>query len=326
VTPFLKMQLVEDMDQKKLSQRCNEINVELNELKAQQDEPYKKLSSLRNKRTELKGLEAEAMNTKEALERKYSTTKDNYRAYERAVNERRREKLREEREARDKEFKRQLASQKMEEASQPAFQSEINTCEGLIMHFDPTSPEAQAAKTKASLLKDAGLKALATRVVEIEPKGKRLVKEEEDYFVGKPKKGKKGSNKGSGAATPTTPANVEDRGAERGKFQLNHGILAELAKVDVRAPIGRDDVPACIEKLRERLKWYKENSERVTKEKIAKAQKEIDRLEGKGERPETPAAENEITQDTTEEEVEENPLPVPMTVNTEVNRDGEKAE
>jgi len=260
----LKTQLVEDPEQKKLSDRSNEINMELDKIKAEKDEVYRSLQSLRDERTKLKTLENEQKDAKRKLEREFYAAKDAYRAYEKALYEARRERIKAEKEAKDKEYKRQIAAQKMEEANQPAFQAEINTCEGLIAHFDPTSPEAQAAKTKASLLKDAGLKALATRVIETEPKGKKLVKEEEDYFIGKPKKGKKGSAKGSGAATPTTPVASEEK--EKGKFQLNHGILVELGRVDVRAPTKWDDVPGCVENLREKLAWYKENSVRVTKE------------------------------------------------------------
>ena len=274
----LKAQLGENPEQKKLSDRYSEIIAELDSIKAEQDEFYNNLRNLRDERTRLKGLDREKFEAKKKLEREFYAAedayrqlerefyaaKDAYRQYEKAA---RRERQRAEREAKEKEYKRHVAAQMMEEASLPAFASEILTCEGLIAHFDPTSPEALAAKNKSSLLKDAGLKASATRVVASLPEGKKLFKEEEDYFVGKSKKGKKGSNKGSGAATPTAAApQGEDKAGEKGKFHLNHGILSELGKVDVRAPIGWDDVPACVEKLRERLSWYRENSERMTKE------------------------------------------------------------
>ena len=248
----LKTQVVDTPEQTGLNDRYNEINTEI-----------KLLSSLQNEYTTLRRLENEKINAMRKLERDFHATNVAYRAYQNAAYQERREKLKAEREAKDREYRRQAAAKKLAEVSQPAFQSEINTCEGLIAHFDPTSPEAQMAKTKASLYKDAGLKALATRVVETEPKGRKLVREEEDYFVGKPKRGKKGPNK---ADTPTTSASAEEKSVERGKFQLNHGILVELGKVDVRAPSCWDGVPACVEKLREKLIWYKENSERVTKE------------------------------------------------------------
>ena len=257
----LKVQVVDTPEQIRLNDRYNEISTEI-----------KQLSSLWDEHTALRRLESEKINARQKLEREFNAAKLAYRAIQNAAYHARREKFRTEREAKDREYKRQIAAKKLAEASQPAFQPEINTCEGLIAHFDPDSPEAQAAKTKASLHKDAGLKALATRVVETEPKGKKLVREEEDYFIGKPKKGKRGSNKDTVPTNPANTTNTEEKSAERGKFQLNHGILVELGKVDVRAPSRFDEVPSCVEKLRERLIWYKENSERVTQEVCLKMQ------------------------------------------------------
>ncbi|KAF8454445.1 hypothetical protein BDZ91DRAFT_702211 [Kalaharituber pfeilii] len=305
----LKAQLGEDPEQKRLSDRYTEINAELDKIKSEQDEVYKNLNSLRDERTRLKNLDREKWDAKKKLEDEFFSKKKAYQLYEKAAAQARRERFRKEREAKEREYRRRIAAEKMEEASRPAYTSEIQTCENLIAHFDPTSPEALAGKTKASLLKDAGLKAEAKRVVDKEPQGTKLVKVDEDYFVGKPKKGKKGSNKGSGTATPTGGA-TEDKG----KFQLNHGLLVELGKVGVRAPTGWDDIPACVETLREKLQWYKENSERVTKENIAKAQREIDRLEGKPDQPEeTPNVEEEPEAVKADDE-EEKPLPVPTTV------------
>ena len=259
----LKALLGEDPEQKSLSDRYTEIIAELDAIKAEQDAVYKNLASLREEQNKLRKDEQDKWHAKKALEDAFWTANKAFRAYEKAANEARREKFRSEREAKDKEYKRNAAAAKMEEASEPAYAAEILTCESLIGHFDPQSAEAHAAKTKGSLLKDQGLRATATRVVDALPKGTKLVKKEEDYFVGgKGKKGKKGANKGtSSPITPTTPTHDD-----KGKFQLNHGILIELGKVDVRAPVGWDDVPGCVEKLRARLAFYKENSDRVTKE------------------------------------------------------------
>lgn len=80
------------------------------------------------------------------------------------------------------------------------------------------------------------------------------------------KKGKKGGKKGGAAPTPS-------------KFNLNIGIIEELAKVGVDAPSSQADVPATVEKLKEKLAHWKEDQDRKTKENIEKAKKEIARLE-----------------------------------------------
>lgn len=256
-----------DPEAKALSDRYTEIAAELDKYRAEQDEVYKNLSSLRDEKTQLQNLEREKYQAKKALEDQFYSAKSAYRNYERAAAEARREKFKAEREAKDREWKKQVARQKMEEAETPAYSSEILTCEGLIGHFDPTSPEALAGKNKGSLLEDKGLKATDIRVVDNEIKGTKLLKKddrEEDYFKGtggKGKKGKKGGNKGAAATDAGTPTEQD-----KGKFQLNHGVLIELGKVDVAPPSGWDDVTKVLENLREKLSWYKENSERVTKE------------------------------------------------------------
>ncbi|KAI5803325.1 hypothetical protein DFH27DRAFT_46001 [Peziza echinospora] len=323
----LRSQVVESPEQKKLSDRFTEITKELDALKAEQDAVYKNLSALRDERTRLRKIEDEKYSAKKQLEDQYYTAKKAFIAFDKAAREARNERYRAERDQKDKEYKLKLAKEKMDEASSPAYYSEILTCESLIAHFDPTSPEALSSKTKGSLLKDAGLKATASRLVSDEPKGTRLTKKddrEEEYFSGKAKKGKKGSNKNSGAATPTAPATADDKG----KFQLNSGILVELGRIDVRAPIGWDGVPECIEKLREKLAWYKENSERVTKENIAKAQKEIDAIYGKSTTSSETAPEAAVdaiaTPEAEKEEEEELPLPVPATTASEEVKETEQ--
>ena len=88
-------------------------------------------------------------------------------------------------------------------------------------------------------------------------KGTRISKkdtEEESYFMGTGgKKGKKGGKKG--AAAPAAS-----------KFNLNIGVIEELAKVGVDAPSSQADVPATVEKLQEKLSFWKKDQARKTEE------------------------------------------------------------
>lgn len=96
--------------------------------------------------------------------------------------------------------------------------------------------------------------------------GTKLVKKEEDYFIGGggKKKGKKGRKEAVSPGAEAAPAS--EAPSSSGKFNLNVGILEELAKVDVDTPMGKDDVPKTLEKLREKLAWYKKHQEIKTKE------------------------------------------------------------
>lgn len=112
------------------------------------------------------------------------------------------------------------------------------------------------------------LAAQSTRAVDAtQLTGTKLVKKEEDYFIGGggKKKGKKG-RKEAVSPGPEAAAAVPEAPSSSGKFNLNVGILEELAKIDVDTPMGKEDVPKTLEKLREKLAWYKEHQEIKTKE------------------------------------------------------------
>lgn len=151
-----------------------------------------------------------------------------------------------------------------EEASEKAYTSEILTCEGLIGFFDPSS--AEAARKAKLVAEPRALAAQSTRAVETTQldKGTKLVKKEEDYFIGGG--GKKKGKKGRKDAVSPGPEAASEAPSSSGKFNLNVGILEELAKIDVDTPMGKEDVPKTLEKLREKLAWYKEHQEIKTKE------------------------------------------------------------
>ena len=72
----LKAQLVEDPEQKRLSDRFNEITAELDKIKAEQDEVYQNLHSLRDERTKLRTQEGEQRDAKRKLEGDFYAAKD----------------------------------------------------------------------------------------------------------------------------------------------------------------------------------------------------------------------------------------------------------
>lgn len=165
-------------------------------------------------------------------------------------------------EAGELERKRERAAERIEIASEPAFASEIITCESLIAYFDPSS--AEAARKAKQTAAPRELAAKATR--EVKPvDGKLLVKKEEVYFIGTG--GKKKGKMPRGAASPALAAAAASTEAPSTKaLHINVGLLEELSKVNAPTPTGPDDVPRVLEYLRKQLKYYKDNQDRVTKE------------------------------------------------------------
>lgn len=273
---------------KTLSQNYDELNKELSAIKAEQDKAYNELDVLRKERTALNSDQQAKYAAIKEIKDNYFKARTAYRDYEQEQFRIRQERAKFERDAHQREKRRKIADQKLEEASKPAFAEEISVAEGLIRFFEPSSIEA--AK---SLRGPSGFAAEVQRSVDdSDIKGTKICRKEEredNYFAGtggkKGKKGKKGSATGSPA--PSTPT--------EGKFNISIGIIQELAKVNVEPPTSQAGIPAVVEQLKTKRAQWKADQASKTQEvrdsvqgikfgltrlqNIEKVQKEIDRLE-----------------------------------------------
>jgi hypothetical protein len=249
----------ESAEEKTLRERYTEITTELDKIKADHDEAYKNLNSLRDERTRLHEAQQEKYNAMRAVKDKYFKARREYKDYEDAAWKARKERQKAERDAFEKEKRRKIADKKMEEARNPAYTDEILTAEGLIRYFDPsaivsntaTGPGKFAAQAQRTV-DDSGMK--GTRVLK---KGEQ----DDNYFIGKAgKKGKKGKKGGAiGSLTTSAPT-------EGGKFNLSIGVIEELAKVEVEPPMNQADVPSVVEKLKTKLETWKKDQKAKTDE------------------------------------------------------------
>lgn len=252
---------LDNPEAKALSQKYDEINQELTDIKAEQDKAYNSLNSLRDERSRLNAEQQEKYSAIREIKDQYYKARTAYREYEQEQTRIRTERAKAERDAFQKERRRKIADKKLEEASEPAYMDEILTAEGLIRYFDPSSPEA--AK---SLRGPSGFAAEAQRSVDgSDIKGTRVSKKEdreENYFMGtggkKGKKGKKGTSSGSPA--PSTPT--------EGKFNLTMDVIEQLAKVNVEPPMNQAAVPAVVEQLKEKRDQWKKDQDTKTQEVI----------------------------------------------------------
>lgn len=244
--------LLDDPEQKALSEKYTKLQTELDALKAEQDEAFKSLKALREQADKARAEQQEKYLARKEIKDRYYQQKRAFQEYDFQARKARNERRKQEQVQYLAGKRKQAAEQRLEEASAPAYQDEIYATEGLIRHFDPS---ALPAKETASTSKFA---ASAQRTVDDSAiKGTRISKkdtEEESYFMGTGgKKGKKGGKKGGVAPAPA-------------KFNLNIGIIEELAKVGVDAPSSQADVPATVEKLNEKLAHWKKDQERKTQE------------------------------------------------------------
>lgn len=243
--------LLDDPEQKALSQKYTELQTELDSLKAEQDEAFKNMKTLRDAADKARADQQEKYMAMKEYKDKYYQQKRAFAEYDYQARKARQERRRQEQLEYQAGKRKDAAAKRLEEASAPAYQDEILACEGLIRYFDPSALPAKettgASKFAASAQRtvdDSGIK------------GTRLAKKGDDddnYFIGGGgKKGKKGRK------APAAPAEA--------KFNLSIGVIEELAKVSVDAPSSQADVPATVEKLKEKLAHWKSDQDRKTKE------------------------------------------------------------
>ena len=244
---------------KALSQKYDEINQEMQSIKAEQDQAYSSLSFLRDERSKLHSEQQEKYSVVRDIKDKYHKARMAYRDYEQEQYRQRQERLKAEREQYQKQKRREIAAKKLEEANEPAFLDEILTAEGLIRYFEPsTSTESKALRGPS------GFAAEPQRSVESsEFKGTKVSKKEDrddNYFMGSSsKKGKKGK-RGVAASSPTPPTPTE------GRFNLSVGVIEELAKINVEPPMNQGGVPIVVEMLKKKRDQWKADQDKKTKE------------------------------------------------------------
>lgn len=292
---------MDDPEQKAMSERYTEIQTELDAIKAESDEAFKNISSLRDERSRLQKEQQESFSAIKALKDDYYSRKKAWQSYEREAREKAAERRRLERERAIKDRKRAEAERLLAEASDPAYLEEIRRANSLLKFLDPTYD----AGDKGPLQANSGLGATALRKVEdIEIKGTKLVRKEDrdDDYLPAVKKGKKGKKR-----EPTTAAAPEST-----KFSCPPSVMADCASMGIDPPMSAADVPGVIEKVRGKLEHWKTDQAIQTQKNIEKAKREIERLEkedgangANGAHSDSKKVE-EVTQDLKETSLEEN--------------------
>jgi hypothetical protein len=239
--------LLDDPENKALSEKYTKLQTELDALKAEQDEAFKNQRSLREETDKARAEQQTKYQARKDLQDAYHQQLRAWKNYDFEARKIRNEKRKVEQLQFVAGKRKEAASKRLEEASTPAYGDEIIATEGLIRHFDPSALPPKEATAASKFAASA-----QRTVADSEIKGTRFSKkdtEEESYMAGTGgKKGKKGKK--------TAPT----------KFNLNIGIIEELAKVGVDPPSSQDEVPALVEKLQAKLKQWKEDQDRKTKE------------------------------------------------------------
>ena len=275
----LRAQL-DDPEAQAISERYEKLQAEFNELKRQSDEAYANRNKLFDERNEIQREIDEFWSLKKESNQRYKAANDRYWAKAKEDQARRAEKYRQQRAAEEQQKKLDFVERLREEASNPAYQIEIQDCQTLIDAFSKGTTSEVPAVTSAAEQKKAGLAGvpeLDIRKVEVPTDmvvRKKKGEEEEAYFVaGKGKKSKKGP-KTSGHNSPalSTPSTSSSQ------FHIPFPTLTALLSLSISPPGSKDEIPRVVEDLKMKKAWFEANQELATKDKIAKAEVEIKKI------------------------------------------------
>ncbi|KAH7914348.1 hypothetical protein BJ138DRAFT_1133450 [Hygrophoropsis aurantiaca] len=266
----LRKQL-DDPESKAISDRYEVIKAELDELKKEADEAYAGRNKLFEERDGLQAQINALFNEKRESAQRFREANDRYWAKLNEDRARRAERARVQRAAEENQKKIDIAERLREEASVPAFQAQIEDCQTLIDALSGKSTGILSSATLPARTDVAGVPKLEPRKVEGAEDGlvarKKKGEEEESYFVGKSKKGKR-SNAKSAPAEPSANS----------QLNLPLPTLAALLSLSIPPPTSPADVPRVIEDLTTKKTWFEANQARVTAENLAKAEADIARL------------------------------------------------
>jgi len=274
----LRAQL-DDPEAKAISERYEELKAELDNIKRKNDEAFAGRGKLYDEQSALQSVIDELWGLKKESHRRYKDAGNRHWEKVKEDRARRAERFRQQKAAEEQQKKLDLVERLREEASSPAYQTEIQDCQTLINAFSKgTTSEVpvvtSAAEQKAASL--AGVPELDIRTVEApaDMVVRKKKGEEEVYFVaGKGKKSKKGP-KTNGQSSPalSTPSTSSSQ------FHIPLPTLTALLSLSIPPPGSGDEIPRVIEDLKTKKAWFEANQELATKDKITKAEAEIKRI------------------------------------------------
>ncbi|KAG0649193.1 hypothetical protein D0Z07_4550 [Hyphodiscus hymeniophilus] len=271
---------LDDPESKALSDKYNKIQAELDTIKAEQDDAYKNINSLRDERTRLNDDQKEKYAAIKKIKDDFFQGNRAIQQYEYQARQKARERRQTERENFEKEKRKERAQKMLAEASDKAYLDEIRRAESLLRFLDPSY-----SAEKAPLQAPSQFTATAQRTVDDAGiKGMKVVqkKDEEDYFAGTGgKKGKKGRKNAAAAESPAAP---------NAKYSCPPSVIEDCEFLKIEPPMSATDIPGVQEKVKAKLDHWKADQDAQTAKNVEKARKEVERLEAEeSSTPATPA-------------------------------------
>jgi hypothetical protein len=268
---------IDDSDAKKLSDRYEQLDAEFKDLFADQSKQRESRNKLYDERNNIKQKLDDEYAKMRTLRDEHRKNNDEYYTFIRKLKEYKKEQEQLRKVQEENEKRQEAAKQELELASLPAFETEIALCDNLARFLEgfvssgKTTSEQVAQSTAAETLD-----------------GMVLVKrDEEDFFVGAKTKKKQQKN-----------TNKEKK-VESLKIPL--ATMEDFFHIKVTVPTKISEIPATLEKLKERKEYYVVEQPKATELNKKNAEEKIKAMQ-KAEEEEKLKAEAEAEAETASKE------------------------
>ncbi|KAJ2804653.1 multicopy suppressor of BFA (Brefeldin A) [Coemansia guatemalensis] len=268
-----------DTNAQALSDEHERLQNKLDGLRASQDVGQKQRDALLSKRARIMKELDSAWDEKRALQDEHRKMNNAFYHWQQEERKLKAQKEKEERVLRQREERLAVAQERREEAEEPAFQDEINSCNTLIAYLRGLVPStASGGKSEGSKSEEStrpSSAASSTRETDSSehvPAGMVAVKKtggEESYFAGTSDRSKKKHYQRKDCRASGTKADV---------LRLPLAVAERFLELRVDIPTNTMGIAAALKNLAARKQHFIDQQPRATEEKKKKAEEEIAKL------------------------------------------------
>lgn len=252
------------LNSREVSAKFEGIQKQLDELNLSNKSVNDKRTSLYNKRNALHKEKDVLYNS---IRKTRSEFDEQYKQFKQALADEKKRVAQEEAKLKadkEKSERSTKTSKILAEASQPAFEEEIDTVHTLLTVFDPSyvkpTKNNQSAFEKSRFVTER-----QGRVIEQSTEDEIIKKDDNLFFAG------------SASSTSSKSSKKGKKGSK--KFTLEPDVITSLGDLEVPLPLSQDDVPQTIEALKSKLETFTATQEETTKKNIEAAKEKIAKLE-----------------------------------------------
>ncbi|EIE92139.1 hypothetical protein RO3G_16850 [Rhizopus delemar RA 99-880] len=247
---------IDDSEAKKLSDRYEQLDAEFKEIQGDQNKQREARNKLYDERSRLKGLLDEEYNKLRTLRDEHRKNNDEYYTFVRKLREYKKEQEQLRKVQEENEKRQEAAKQELELASLPAFENEIALCDNLAIFLESFTSSGSKNDTASS-----------TNVNEIKNafEGMVIKKRDDDVFFAGGNKKKQNKSKESAAK----------EGKKSDALKLPLSTMEAFFDIKVTVPTKISEIPATIQKLKERKEYFIKEQPKVTEANKKKAEERI---------------------------------------------------